>query len=80
MVEETPRGIFQCQKSDKNKITGATLGFEQTLWKAGRQTARIHATPRNISTSSLGLMFLKYISDGFEETAQEAGQPEILRR
>jgi type I restriction enzyme M protein len=45
---------------------GASLGFEQTLWKAADKM-RGSMDPSEYKHVVLGLMFLKYISDGFEE-------------
>lgn len=49
---------------------GATLGFEQTLWKAADKL-RGSMDPSEYKHVVLGLMFLKYISDGFEEQYQK---------
>jgi type I restriction enzyme M protein len=45
---------------------GANLGFEQTLWKTADKM-RGSMDPSEYKHVVLGLMFLKYISDGFEE-------------
>jgi len=49
---------------------GATLGFEQTLWQAADKM-RGHMDPSEYKHVCLGLIFLKYISDAFEERRQE---------
>ena len=58
---------------------GATLGFEQTLWQAADKM-RGHMDPSEYKHVVLGLIFLKYISDTFEERREEieheAGIPE----
>jgi len=58
---------------------GATLGFEQTLWQAADKM-RGHMDPSEYKHVVLGLIFLKYISDAFEERRgeieHEAGTPE----
>jgi type I restriction enzyme M protein len=45
---------------------GATLGFEQTLWAAADKL-RGHMDPSEYKHVVLGLVFLKYISDAFED-------------
>ena len=45
---------------------GATLGFEATLWKAADKL-RGHMDAAEYKHVVLGLIFLKYISDAFEE-------------
>jgi len=45
---------------------GATLGFEATLWKAADKL-RGHMDAADYKHVVLGLIFLKYISDAFEE-------------
>ena len=65
-----PRG----KKAVKTKT--ATLGFEQQLWQAADKM-RGHMDPAEYKHVALGLIFLKYISDAFEEQyeklkAQEA--------
>ena len=49
---------------------GANLGFEQILWKAADKM-RGSMDPSEYKHVALGLMFLKYISDGFEEHYQK---------
>jgi len=46
--------------------TGANLGFEQKLWQAADKM-RSHMDPADYKHVVLGLIFLKYISDAFEE-------------
>jgi type I restriction enzyme M protein len=48
------------------KNTGASLGFEQTLW-ATADKLRGHMDPSEYKDVVLGLIFLKYISDAFAE-------------
>ena len=49
---------------------GATLGFEETLWQAADKM-RGHMDPSEYKHVALGLIFLKYISDAFEERRGE---------
>ncbi len=64
-------------KSTKTKKTnGGDLGFEATLWSAADQL-RGAMDASEYKHPVLGLIFLKYISDAFEELhAQLAGDPE----
>ena len=50
--------------------SGANLGFEQTLWAAADKL-RGHVDPSEYKHVVLGLIFLKYISDAFEEKHNE---------
>ena len=52
------------------KKNGATLGFEETLWQAADKM-RGHMDPSEYKHVALGLIFLKYISDAFEERREE---------
>jgi len=54
----------------KKKNSGATLGFEETLWQAADKM-RGHMDPSEYKHVALGLIFLKYISDAFEERRAE---------
>ena len=45
---------------------GASLGFEQTLWQAADKL-RGHMDAAEYKHVVLGLIFLKYISDAFQE-------------
>ncbi|MFO0877419.1 MAG: type I restriction-modification system subunit M N-terminal domain-containing protein [Gemmataceae bacterium] len=53
-------------KSDRNQSNGASLGFEATLWKAA-DALRANMDAAEYKHVVLGLIFLKYISDAFEE-------------
>jgi type I restriction enzyme M protein len=53
-------------KADGNKNNGANLGFEATLWKAA-DALRANMDAAEYKHVVLGLIFLKYISDAFEE-------------
>ena len=53
---------------------GATLGFEQTLWAAAEKL-RGHLDAADYKHTVLGLIFLKYISDAFEEKTVPGAQP-----
>lgn len=57
-----PRG--DASKSKKNN--GANLGFEEKLWQAADKL-RGHMDAAECKHVVLGLIFLKYISDAFEE-------------
>ncbi len=50
----------------RNGNNGATLGFEQTLWQAADKL-RNNLDAAEYKHVVLGLIFLKYISDAFEE-------------
>jgi type I restriction enzyme M protein len=50
----------------KNNSNGANLGFEEKLWQAADKM-RGHMDPAEYKHVALGLIFLKYISDAFEE-------------
>ena len=54
----------------KNKTNVATIGFEQQLWAAADKM-RGHMDPSEYKHITLGLIFLKYISDAFEVKFQE---------
>src|SRR2546430_6425707 len=50
----------------KKASNGANLGFEEKLWQAADKM-RGHMDPAEYKHVVLGLTFLKYISDAFEE-------------
>ncbi|MGB4293367.1 MAG: type I restriction-modification system subunit M N-terminal domain-containing protein [Bacteroidales bacterium] len=52
------------------KNNGANLGFEQTLWQAADKL-RSNMDAAEYKHVVLGLIFLKYISDAFEEVYEE---------
>lgn len=54
------------KKTGEKKTTGAALGFEATLW-AMADKQRGHMDAAEYKHVVLGLIFLKYISDAFEE-------------
>jgi type I restriction enzyme M protein len=62
----------------KKSGNGANLGFEEKLWLAADKL-RGHVDPSEYKHVVLGLIFLKYISDAFEERrawlVAEAGDP-----
>src|SRR5258708_1968185 len=60
----------KAQSSSKKNSNGANLGFEQTLWAAADKL-RGHMDPSEYKHVVLGLIFLKYISDAFEERHDE---------
>ena len=53
-------------KQSEKKNNGANLGFEETLWQAADKM-RGHMDSGEYKHVVLGLIFLKYISDAFEE-------------
>src|SRR4030042_6910094 len=52
------------------KSNGATLGFEEKMWQAADKL-RSHIDAAEYKHVVLGLVFLKYISDAFQERHQE---------
>ena len=50
----------------RNNNSAANLGFEDKLWAAADQM-RGHMDPSEYKHVVLGLIFLKYISDAFQE-------------
>jgi len=54
------------RRNDKAKSNGAALGFEATLWAAADKL-RNNMDAAEYKHVVLGLIFLKYISDAFEE-------------
>jgi type I restriction enzyme M protein len=59
--------MAQRKKANKNKASnGANLGFEQTMWQAADKL-RGHMDAAEYKHVVLGLIFLKYISDAFQE-------------
>jgi len=65
------------KRSEKNKSNGANLGFEAELWRAA-DALRGSMDAAEYKHVVLGLIFLKYISDSFEEqhTRLEAERPQ----
>jgi type I restriction enzyme M protein len=61
-----PRGRAKAAK----KNNGANLGFEEKLWAAADKM-RGHMDPGEYKHVALGLIFLKYISDAFEQRREE---------
>jgi len=55
--------------SNSNSKNGAALGFEAQLWAAADKM-RGHMDASEYKHVCLGLIFLKYISDAFEEKRQ----------
>jgi type I restriction enzyme M protein len=59
------------KQANSTKVSnGATLGFEQKLWQAADKL-RGHMDAAEYKHVVLGLIFLKYISDAFEEKRAE---------
>lgn len=65
----TKRKTKSKTKSRKSKDTGANLGFEAKLWLAADKL-RSNMDAAEYKHVVLGLIFLKYISDAFEEKYQ----------
>jgi len=57
-------------KASEKKNNGANLGFEETLWQAADKM-RGHMDSAEYKHVVLGLIFLKYISDAFEERRRQ---------
>ena len=66
--EPTPRAPRKAKaaRAASGNGSGANLGFEQTLWEAADRL-RGHMDASEYKHVVLGLIFLKYISDTFEE-------------
>jgi len=63
---------------ETNGSNGANLGFEEKMWKAADKL-RNNMDAAEYKHVVLGLIFLKYISDAFEEVHQElVNDPEKL--
>lgn len=60
----------QRKNSKKKSSNGANLGFEEKLWQAADKM-RGHMDPAEYKHVVLGLIFLKYISDAFEEKRRQ---------
>ena len=58
------------KRKRNNKSNGANLGFEATLWAAADKL-RNNLDAAEYKHVVLGLIFLKYISDAFEERHRE---------
>lgn len=56
----------QKKSPDRKKPNGDSLGFEATLWAMANKQ-RGHMDAAEYKHVVLGLIFLKYISDAFEE-------------
>jgi|GEM_PF-1716237 len=54
------------------KSNGANLGFEEKMWQAADKL-RGYMDPSEYKDVVLGLVFLKYISDAFQERYQQLG-------
>ena len=57
------------RRKSARRTNGATLGFEQTFWQAADKM-RGHMDPSEYKHVALGPIFLKYISDAFDERYQ----------
>ncbi len=66
--KETPkkRGRKKRNKGNPTPNNGANLGFETTLWEAANRL-RGHLDAADYKHVVLGLIFLKYLSDAFDE-------------
>jgi type I restriction enzyme M protein len=71
--------MSKSKRSNQRKSNGANLGFEEKLWQAADKL-RGHMDAAEYKHVVLGLIFLKYISDAFEERHQylkkETANPE----
>jgi type I restriction enzyme M protein len=61
--------MTQARKANKNG-SAARLGFEEKLWAAADKM-RSYMDPAEYKHVVLGLIFLKYISDAFEEKREQ---------
>src|SRR6266480_2893217 len=64
-------------KPNEKKNNGANLGFEETLWQAADKM-RGHMDAGEYKHIVLGLIFLKYISDAFEEHRSKLQKEDVL--
>lgn len=62
-------GRLVAKESSRKNNNGGNLGFEEKLWRAADKM-RGHMDPSEYKHVALGLIFLKYISDAFEERHQ----------
>ena len=60
-----------------NETNGANLGFERELWQAA-DALRSNMDAAEYKHVVLGLIFLKYISDAFEEQPARLGAEAAL--
>jgi type I restriction enzyme M protein len=72
--------LAKSKRSDPDNANGAALGIETTLWAAADKM-RGHMDAAEYKHVALGLIFLKYISDAFEErhvklAAEKGADPE----
>jgi type I restriction enzyme M protein len=58
------------KRSDRSAASGTQLGFEEKLWAAADKM-RGHMDPSEYKHVTLGLIFLKYISDAFDERYEQ---------
>ena len=65
-------------KRSKKENNSAKLGFEETLWQAADKL-RGHLDAAEYKHVVLGLIFLKYISDAFDELYQQRYNPPHLQ-
>ena len=70
MADTRPASAQATKSNGKNGRNGGDLGFEATLWQAADKL-RGAVDPGEYKHVVLGLIFLKYISDAFEEKHQE---------
>src|ERR1700693_195228 len=69
------RGSLMAKPKAKNSDTGANLGFEAKLWAAA-DALRNNMDAAEYKHVVLGLIFLKYISDAFEDKHAELAAAE----
>ena len=70
-----PKGA---RKKPNKQSNGANLGFEEKLWLAADKL-RGHMDASEYKHVVLGLIFLKYISDAFEEQQHHPRQSAVQR-
>jgi type I restriction enzyme M protein len=64
------KGDVGRKRSEKSGANGGQLGFEEKLWAAADKM-RGHMDPSEYKHVTLGLIFLKYISDAFDERYEQ---------
>ena len=66
------------RKAQTSNGSAASLGFEAELWAAA-DLLRGNIESSEYKHVVLGLIFLKYVSDAFEERRRPAGRPDGRR-
>ena len=65
--------MAKAETGSKRAGAGTNLGLEEKLWAAADKM-RGHMDPSEYKHVALGLIFLKYISDAFDERRDQLGQ------